>query len=271
MIAIYGATGFIGSEFCKKYDCEIVDRNEINPPEGTTKILYLISTVDNYNVLTNPYIDIETNLIHLIKVLESIKGKNIEFTFISSWFVYGDTSLPASETSVCNPKGFYSITKRTAEQLLESYSKTFNISYKIIRLGNIVGKGDGKVSKKKNALQYLINEMSNNRDINLYNGGNFYRDIVHVEDAVDAIKFVIDKGLSGEIYNVGSGNKPILFKDVIYFIKDKLGSTSNIGSMEPTDFHKIVQVESMYLEVSKLTHLGFKPSRNVFQTISELI
>jgi nucleoside-diphosphate-sugar epimerase len=271
MIAVYGGTGFIGSEFCKKYDCKIVYRDQITPPEGTTKILYLISTVDNYNVLTNPYIDIETNLIHLMKVLESIKGKNIEFTFISSWFVYGDTSLPASEKSVCNPKGFYSITKKTAEQLLESYSKTFNINYKIVRLGNIVGKGDGKVSKKKNALQYLINEMENNRDINLYNGGNFYRDIVHVEDAVDAIKFVMDRGFSGEIYNVGSGSKPVLFKDVIYFIKDKLGSTSNIGSMEPTDFHKIVQVESMYLEVSKLTHLGFKPSRDIFQTVSELI
>jgi nucleoside-diphosphate-sugar epimerase len=248
MIAVYGGTGFIGSEFCKKYDCKIVGRDQVAPPDGTTKILYLISTVDNYNVLTNPYIDIETNLMHLMKVLESIKGKNIEFTFISSWFVYGDTSLPASEKSVCNPKGFYSITKRTAEQLLESYSKTFNINYKIVRLGNIVGKGDGKVSKKKNALQYLINEMENNRDINLYNGGNFYRDIVHVEDAVDAIKFVMDRGFSGEIYNVGSANKPVLFKDIIYFIKDKLGSTSNIGSMEPTDFHKIVQVESMYLE-----------------------
>ena len=271
MIAVYGGTGFIGSEFCKKYDCYIVPREQVSPPEGTTKVLYLISTVDNYNVLSNPYIDIETNLTHLIKVLESIKGKNIEFTFISSWFVYGDTKLPASEESVCNPKGFYSITKRTAEQLLESYSKTFNINYKIVRLANIVGKGDGKVSKKKNALQYLINEMASNRDINLYNGGNFYRDIVHVEDAADGIKFVMDKGYSGNIYNLGSGSKPILFKDVIYFIKDKLNSTSQIGSMEPTDFHKIVQVESMYLGVSKLTHLGFKPSRNVFQTISDLL
>lgn len=271
MITVYGGKGFIGSEFCKKYDCHIIERDEINPPEGTTKILYLISTIDNYNVLTNPYIDIETNLTHLMKVLESVKGKNIEFTFISSWFVYGDTQLPASESSVCNPKGFYSITKRTAEQLLESYAKTFNINYKIVRLANIVGKGDGKVSKKKNALQYLINEMASNKDINLYNGGNFYRDIVHVEDAVDGIKFVMDKGQSGQIYNLGSGSKPVLFKDIIYFIKDKLNSTSQIGSMEPTDFHKIVQVESMYLEVSKLTHLGFRPSRDVFQTVSDIL
>lgn len=271
MIAIYGGTGFIGSKFVKKYDCFVVPREQINPPEGTTKVLYMISTVDNYNVLNDPFIDIETNLIHLMKVLECIKDRQIEFTFISSWFVYGDTGLPATETSCCNPKGFYSITKRTAEQLLESYCKTFNIDYKIVRLSNVVGKGDGKVSKKKNALQYLIEEMRSGRDINLYHGGNFYRDIIHVEDAVDGIKFVMDKGVPREIYNLGSGSKPVLFKDIINYLHHELSSSSKIGSMEPTDFHKIVQVESMYLEVSKLTSLGFKPSKTVFQSIHELI
>jgi nucleoside-diphosphate-sugar epimerase len=271
MIAVYGATGFIGSKFCSKYDCAIVPRNEAVPPEGTTKILYMISTVDNYNVLNDSFIDIETNLIHLMKVLDSIKGKNIEFTFISSWFVYGDTTLPATETSCCNPKGFYSITKRTAEQLLESYCKTFNINYKIVRLSNIVGKGDGKISKKKNALQYLVEEMRNGNDINLYDNGNFYRDILHVEDAIDGIKFVMDKGENGEIYNLGSGSKPVLFKDVISYLHHELNSSSNIGSMEPTEFHKIVQVQSMYLDVSKITNLGFKPSKTVFQAIHELI
>lgn len=271
MIAVYGATGFIGSEFIKKYGGYIIPKQNIVPPEDTTKILYLISTVDNYNVLSNPYIDIETNLIHLIKVLDAIKNSNIEFTFISSWFVYGNTDLPAKEDSPCNPKGFYSITKRTAEQLLESYCKTFNINYKIVRLGNVVGKGDGKVSKKKNALQFLISEMSQNNQINLYNSGNFYRDIVHVEDVVDGIKFVMDKGLSGEIYNLGSKDEPVLFKDVIYYLHEKLNSKSSIGTMEPTDFHKLVQVESMYMDKTKLKNLGFEPSRNIFQTLDELL
>lgn len=272
MISVYGANGFIGSEFVKKYECYSVPRNDVLPQEGTNKVLYLISTVDNYNVLSNPYLDIETNLVHLIKVLESIKEKDIEFTFVSSWFVYGDTDLPAKETSCCNPKGFYSITKRTAEQLLESYCKTFGIKYKIVRLANVVGKGDTKVSKKKNALQYLIQELSNNRDINLYHEGNFYRDIIHVEDVVDGLKFVMDKGNNGEIYNLGSGSEPMLFKHMIEFLRNELKSKSKIGSMEPTDFHKIVQVESMYLDVTKITNLGFKPKReHALITLSEII
>lgn len=271
MIAIYGGTGFIGSKFVEKNDCIVVQRDTVNPPIGTTKVLYLISTVDNYNVLNNSFIDIETNLIHLMKVLDAIRGKNIEFTFISSWFVYGDTPLPASESSNCNPKGFYSITKRAAEQLIESYCKTFGIEYKIVRLSNVVGKGDGKVSKKKNALQYLVEEMRTGNDINLYYGGNFYRDIVHVDDAVEGIRLVMDRGESGEIYNLGSGNEPILFRDVILHLHAALNSESKIGSMEPTDFHKIVQVESMYLDTTKIQSLGFKPSKTVIQAVNELI
>jgi nucleoside-diphosphate-sugar epimerase len=271
MISVFGATGFIGSKFYNKYkdECVIIPREEVVPQSN--RVLYLISTVDNYNVLENPFIDIETNLIHLMKVLDNCKGKDIHFTFISSWFVYGDAELPAKETSYCNPKGFYSITKRTAEQLLESYCKTFDMKYKIVRLANVVGKGDGKVSKKKNALQYLIEEMIHDRDINLYNDGNFYRDILHVDDAVDGLKFVMDKGESGEIYNLGSGCAPVLFKEMIRFLRNELQSSSKIGTMPPTNFHKIVQVESMYLDTEKIRRLGFQPKRVVFETLSDLV
>lgn len=272
-ISVFGGTGFVGSTFVKKYsDISIVEgKNHIKPHGTVKKVLYLISTVDNYNVLSNPYIDIETNLTHLIRVLENCKDKDIEFTFISSWFVYGDTSLPAFEYSYCNPKGFYSITKYAAEKLLESYCKTYDVKYKIIRLANVIGKSDSKVSKKKNALQYLIEEMKYNRPIKLYNNGRFYRDFIHVDDVASGIKHVMDYGSSGEIYNLGSCQQPILFSDIIDYAKDKLDSTSEIGTMSPTEFHKIVQVESMYLDCHKIMDIGFKPSMNVYQAIDTLL
>lgn len=245
-----------------------MDRNEVCP--SSKQVLYLISTVDNYNVLTDPFIDIETNLIHLMKVLQNCKMEGMEITFISSWFVYGDSILPANETSPCNPKGFYSITKHAAEQLLISFCDTFKIKYKIIRLANVLGKTDSKISKRKNALQFLINELKENRDINLYYGGEFYRDFIHINDVVNGIKFIIDHGKSEEIYNLGSG-VPTLFKDIIDYAKEKLQSTSQIGSMNPTDFHKIVQVRSMYLNTEKTTALGFVPEKSIYEIIDDII
>ena len=141
-----------------------------DPHPKSKDVLYFISTVDNYNIFSDPFLDVETNLNVLIKTLEACREYSNEttFNFISSWFVYGKTdSLPASEDSYCNPKGFYSITKRAAEQLIISYCETYNIKYRILRLCNVCGETDLKVSKKKNALQHLINEVINDRDVNL--------------------------------------------------------------------------------------------------------
>jgi nucleoside-diphosphate-sugar epimerase len=270
MISVFGGTGFVGSEFCQQFKDEvtIIDRNSFIPISD--KVLYFISTVDNYNVLTDSKKDINTNLIHLMNVLDECKNKNIEFTFISSWFVYGETDLPATERSICKPKGFYSITKYAAELLLESYCKTFNIKYKIIRLGNVLGNSDGKISKKKNALQFLISEIKENKDINLYNNGNFYRDFIHVSDVAKGIKYVMERGNFNEIYNLGCGI-PIVFKSIIDYAVEKTNSTSKIGIMDATDFHKIVQVESMYLDTNKLNSLGFKPEKNIYQIVDDLL
>jgi nucleoside-diphosphate-sugar epimerase len=271
MITVYGGNGFIGSFFCEIIPSYRMQRNEICPPQGTKTIVYFISTVDNYNVFTNPYIDIETNLTHLIRVLECCKDKNIDFIFISSWFVYGNTKIPAKEDSPCNPKGFYSITKRAAEQLLESYSKTFGMKYKIIRLGNVIGNMDKKVSKKKNALQYLISELKEGNDISLYNNGNFYRDFIHVEDVVSGIQTIMKKGRDRDIYNLSTGGNPILFREIIEYIKMKLKNKSKIKNMESTDFHKIVQVESMILDTTKIKQLGFKPKYTIFEAINKIL
>lgn len=270
LINVLGGYGFVGSRYCEltsnsiknaKYDYKVKDNSEV---------VYFISTVDNYNVHTNPYIDIETNLIALVKTLESCKDKNVTFNFISSWFVYGDVELPAKEDSYCDPKGFYSITKRAAEQLLISYCETFKIKYRIIRLANVLGKTDNKVSKKKNALQYMINQVLNNEDINLYDGGTMFRDYIHVDDVVQAINLIVDRGNTGEIYNVGNGVQ-VRIRNALEYVKNKTNSTSNLGTIETVDFHKIVQTKNMVLDISKITKLGYKPQYNIEKILDTLI
>ena len=169
-ISVYGGTGFVGGNFCKLFERDVIAiPREQRTPESE-QILYLISTIHNYNVFDNPHLDVDTNLRVLIETLEECKGRDVVFNFVSSWFVYGQTDeLPATEDTNCNPKGFYSITKRAAEQMLISYCETFNIKYRIFRLCNVYGVNATKVSIKRNALQYLAGEVVNNRDINLYN------------------------------------------------------------------------------------------------------
>lgn len=272
LINVFGGSGFVGGRFCELTPDVIV--NERNDYQiKTNDVLYFISTVDNYNVHDDPFIDIDTNLTTLMKVLDSHKRENIgnlTINFISSWFVYGNVRLPAREDAYCDPKGFYSITKRTAEQLLISYCETFGINYRILRLSNILGLQDKKVSKKKNALQYMINQLKDNQDINLYDGGNAFRDYLYVDDAVDAINLILEKGEKNTIYNVGSG-VPTYISKAIEYAKQQLNSQSNIGTIPPAEFHNIVQTKNMVLDITKLERLGFKPKYNSYDIINTLI
>ena len=270
-INIFGATGFIGSQFynCYKEYCIIQEKDD-NIPKSNN-ILYLISTVDNYNVFDNPNLDIDTNLSKLVEVLKNCKDKNITFNFVSSWFVYGKLkNLPAKETYTCNPSGFYSITKKCAEDLLISYCNTFNIKYRILRLSNVYGNTDINASIKKNALQYLVMRIKNNDPIDLYNDGNFTRDYIHVTDACRAINLCIESAGLNEIINIGSGKK-YKFKKLIDFLIKMTDSKSIVSSKDPSEFHKLVQVKDMYLDVAKLKRLGFKENFNIFDGLETLI
>lgn len=272
MMSVYGGTGFIGSRYASLYSEEttVIERSAVEPV--TNEVLYFISTVDNYNIFTNPHLDIDTNLTHLVKVLESCRERqDITFNFVSSWFVYGKTNeMPVNEESECNPRGFYSITKRAAEQLLVSYCETFQLKYRILRLCNVYGPGDKKSSKKKNAMQHIVNEIVAGRDVNLYNGGENIRDFMHVDDVCRAIRTVCNSEIINEIVNIGTG-KPTKILEVAKYAKEKTGSQSIFKSVAPPDFHRIVQVENMYLDVRKLSSLGFSPSVSLERGIDELI
>jgi nucleoside-diphosphate-sugar epimerase len=269
-INVFGGSGFIGSAFCAKYPDDIVVNDRNCYSIQTTNILYLISTVDNYNVYENPYLDIETNLITLIKVLENCRDKDVVFNFISSWFVYGDTDSPAREDSYCNPKGFYSITKRAAEQLLISYCETFGIKYRILRLANVLGKNDTKASPKKNALQYMIQRIKDGEEVSLYNGGLVYRDYIHVDDVVDAIHLILSKGELNTIYNVGNGES-ISIAYALEYVAMKTGYTLQFKNIPPSDFHKIVQTTNMALDTSRIRALGYAPKYSIEETLEKLI
>lgn len=273
LVNVFGGKGQIGSYYCSKNPNTLInDKYDLVPKlDNATDILYFISTVDNYHIKTNPYIDIETNLITLIKVLENFRHlnrENVVFNFVSSWFVYGDTELPAKETSYCNPKGFYSITKRTAEQLLISYCETYKLNYRILRLANVVGNHDKNFSTKKNALTFLLNELKNHRPINLYDHGDFYRDFIHVSDVISAINLVMEKGRPNGIFNIGNG-EIISFKKIIDFAVEYYNSRSQIANIEQPEFHKTVQVKSMYLDNSKIKALGYEPKFSVFDFVKQ--
>ena len=236
-------------------EVEIVNKDDRKPKSND--ILYTISTVDNYNVHDKITLDVDTNLHVLCEVLDHCRSNEITFNFISSWFVYGQGILPAKEDSKCDPQGFYSITKLCAENLIKSFSQTTGMKYRILRLCNVMGPGDRKASRKKNAIQWMIDELKADRDVKLYDHGSHCRDIMHVDDVCRAIKLVMDKGELNQIYNIGSGN-PTSVSEIMSLAKHYSRSRGELLNMEPPEFHKNVQTQNFWMDTTKLKSLGFE-------------
>jgi nucleoside-diphosphate-sugar epimerase len=268
-LSIFGGTGFIGKTFASKYSekCNVIPRDENVPVDDN--IVYFISTTNNYNVFTDVHLDINTNLNKLMDVLPNVKGT---INFISSWFVYGSgydsINRQASETSSCNPKGFYSITKKTAEDLIISYCEVNSIDYRIIRLCNVIG-GDANASSKKNAFEFLLRNIVNGEKVEIYTGDN-YRNYLHVDDVVLAIDTIIKNGQLNTVYNVGSRCSDRLI-DVIQYVKEKSNSNSEIKFVMAPRFHKIVQTTDFFMNCNRLFGLGFHQKYRTTEAIDRIL
>lgn len=248
----------------------------IHDLDGIDVVYHLASTVDNYNILTDPYIDMETNIRGTIHLLELIKQlpKKPKFIFSSSFFVYGNQydkqQSPINEDSPTDPLALYPATKLCAEHIIKLYGKLYSIPYLICRFTNVYGENEAYANKKKGALNYLIMQAIKGEPLNIYNGGEFYRDYIHVSDVVEALLFLEQKNIVNDTFLVGFGT-PILFKDMIDYLITSTQSTSKILHIEPPEFHAIVGIHNFVADTSKLQKLGWKPTIDYTVGIQKII
>jgi dTDP-glucose 4,6-dehydratase len=266
-----GGRGFVLGEYARQYyDAAVGNIISINTREDynvySEDVLYGISTLHNFHVFSDPYLDINTNLTTLVKVMENWKKyqdsteKEGCFTFLSSWSCYGSGhEPPVPETADCRPTGFYISTKFCAENLLKSFCIAYGFKYRILRMANILGP-DPKVSSQKNQLQYNFNLLAQDKDVELFGDGLFYRDFLHVEDAARAIEIVLSKGNAGEVYNIGNGHPGLYYRDILEYAKQKMHSSGNIIYKQPTEFQAKTPVSSFYMNNDKLKSLGYVPN-----------
>ncbi len=259
-LSLFGGTGYIGSTYERMYPGNVII------PRGqrhfdTKNVLYFISTTTNQNVFQDLQVDIDVNLKIFTEFLSHCKRTDTIINFVSSGFVYGNDILDAKETDCCNPTGFYSITKRCAEQLLMSYCETFGIKYRIFRIGNVFGI-DPTVSQGKNVLGYMIRRLKNDDYIVLYDGGNYVKDYMHVEDVCSAMNLLMETSFTNNIYNIGTGVSRS-FREVIEYAKDYVGSNSELISTEMPEEQKYLQIKNFTMNVDKLSFYGHVPNLTI--------
>lgn len=244
--------------------------------EGIDVIYHCASTVDNYNVLSNPYVDVNTNINGTIKLLEACKelSRKPKIIFLSTFFVYGDeydrTHTSINEESKTEPLSIYPATKLCTESIIKLYSKLYNIPYLICRLTNVYGENEDFNNKKKGALNYMIMQALKGETLSIYKGGNFYRDYIFVDDVITALLFLEKKVVQNDLYLIGYG-KPILFKNLVNHILDLTNTKSKLIEIDPPRFHKIVGIGNFVANTSKINSLGWNPTIDYKEGIQKIV
>jgi len=235
-------------------------------------IFHLASTVDNYNINSDPYLDIEINCKGTIALLEACKKHNPEAKIIyaSTFFVNGNlNNLPATPESPCNPLGLYPATKLAAEHFCKIYNQVFGLNASIARFTNVFGPFEEGNNKKKAAFNYLINLATEGKEIPIYGDGSFSRDYIFVDDVCLALITIAEKGEKNEIYYVGRG-EGVKFIDLINIVIEQSGS-GKIKYIDPPEFHNRVGINDYYCDNSKLKELGWNPSVSLQEGIRRTV
>lgn len=117
----------------------------------------------------------------------------------------------------------YGVAKHCTHLILENYSKNIEQPFVWMQLSNIYGPGN----LTGNLVSYTLGELFSGNNPS-FGPANQPYDFVSVEDTIEAIKRLGEKGTTKNAYYIGSG-KPRLLKEYLLAIGEAMGCPERIG------------------------------------------
>ncbi len=187
-------------------------------------VFHLATYHGNQSSIFNPLADHENNTLTTLKLLETIKSfKRIKKVIYSSagCSVAKKTFDDAVATTEDSPIELkqdspYSISKIIGEFYMVYYNKQHNVPTVRARFQNVYGPGEVLGAGKwrgtyatvwRNVTPTFIYKALKGQPITLENDGVATRDFIFVEDICRGLMLCALKGLSGDVYNIGSGKE----------------------------------------------------------------
>ena len=161
--------------------------------------------------IDNPSNFIESNIIGTFNLLEAsriywekisdIKKESFRFIHISTDEVFGSLGLDGKfdENTKYSPRSPYSSSKASSDHLVQSWNHTYGLPTIITNCSN----NFGPYQFPEKLIPLSILKGINGEDIPLYGNGLNIRDWLYVEDHVEALLLIADKGEAGKSYCIG--------------------------------------------------------------------
>ena len=225
-------------------------------------IIHLAGNTSHSKSFEEPLEDIDSNSKTTLFMLEKIRelGLSCKFVLGSTFIVIGKpTKLPVTESTPCNPTTIYGTNKLASEHFCKIYHDVYGLDTVIFRITNSYGPREQVISTK-NAVNFLIYEAFNRKEISIYNKGKFFRDFIYIDDVVSGINVILKKGKSGELYWISSGKKTWFYE--FANILEKNTNCKVVYPKTPT-YTKKVDVGNFIVNNAKLRKLGWSPKISI--------
>lgn len=266
MIAILGASGFIGSSLgvrLQSENMEFLGVDMVKPKEGPNWLIADISdpaTIERiffeYSVDTvihliglpqislcekDPFFSYVLNTHSVSNTLEAMRKTDVKkIIFASSAAVYGMRKGMVTERERPTPTSIYGCHKYVSEELIKGYSKSYGIHYTVLRLFNVYGQTP---QLGKDVLSIFLRKAKNG-EMMFVDGKNKYRDFVHIEDVLTAFLKSICADADNETINIGTGIK-LTLENLVDLIKATFPGTQVKYQSSPDDGNGLVADNSL--------------------------
>lgn len=181
------------------------------------KVDYVVNFAAESHVdrsIIEPEIFAKTNVMGTVNLLNCAKEywetkdgfkEGVKYIQVSTDEVYGslgDTGYFTENTPI-DPHSPYSSSKAGGDLMVKAYGDTYKMPINITRCSN----NYGPFQFPEKLIPLLINNCLNHKELPIYGDGMNIRDWLFVEDHCKAIDMVINKGILGEVYNIGGHNE----------------------------------------------------------------
>jgi len=249
---------FVEGDIC---DESVVDK----ATEGCDVVVNFAAETHVDRSIGEPDAFIKTDVFGAFTLLEAARKHEVKkFIQISTDEVYGSIKEGSfKETDKLSPSSPYSSSKAGGEMLAYSYFVTYGLPVVVTRCSN----NYGPRQYPEKLIPLFITNLMEGKKVPLYGDGSNVRDWIYVDDHCSAIHLLIEKGVNGDVYNIGADEE-----------KTNLEITNTLISGVGRDSSSIEQVEDRAghdfrysLDSSKLRALGWKPSVVFSEGISKTI
>ncbi len=305
---VTGGAGFLGSHLCDKLlelgyevvcldslltgseenikflkdnpNFEFINHDVVNElPEGVNadQIYHLASPASpnirspkSYHALA--FETMQVNTFGTWKLAEAATKMDAKFLFASTSEVYGDpTEHPQKESyrgnvSTIGPRSVYDEAKRFGETITAAFVRSKGLDGRIIRIFNTYGSrmalDDGRVVIE------FVQAALESKPFPVFGDGKQTRSFCYVSDLVDGMIAAMEKGVSGEVYNLGNPDEFTIL-ELAQKIKELTGSTSEVQFVEPLPQDDPLQ---RCPDISKAREkLGWEPKIELEEGLKKLI